>query len=330
VIEFIYSFPIGKLGDVPLLLDRGHRWYPLIPDNVAKMILTVAAPGNLEIFSAGDMTSTTKMSDSTRVTWESSWPVFKIPLLIANNGYYREVKRECNNQKELSLCYVSADSATAQAMLDEVCRSFEFFSQYIGEYSHNTFRLLEVPQFPGTNIGTGIITFGKDEIDAFKAGYSDRIDLAVAEQWMGAGIFGKFADRGFWFLSLSLPHYLRMMYLQKAVSEGAFQKSLNDSYNAYRPVAGTDKDIPILDVDFLNTKEKGVIIYGKGPYLVNFLRNKLGDEPWEMFWKALYRDYGGKVISFDQFCESLQGHDKDKTIIPEFRKLVGEKGLLPE
>ena len=37
-----------------------------------------------------------------------------------------------------------------------------------------------------------------------------------------------------------------MMYLQKVEGEEYFLKNLNDSYNAYRPIAGTERDIPDL------------------------------------------------------------------------------------
>lgn len=329
-IDFYYSYPIGKPNDIPLLIDRGHRWYPLLMNNIAKLYLTVTTPGDFEAFSAGDMTSMTRMTDSTWTVWETAFPVFKIPLVIVKNGYYKEISMECDNERKINLYYVSADSALAQSIINEVCRSFEFYSEYIGEYGHSSLQLLEVPQFPGTNIGSGIITFGKDEIDAFKIGYKDRFDLAVADQWMGAGIFGEFPSRGFWFMSISMPHYLRMMYLQKAEGEEAFRKSLNDSYSAYKTFAGTEKDMPILDVDFLNTKEKGAIIYGKGPYAVNILRNRLGDDNWQRFWHGLYWEYKGKIISFDQLIEYLSHYDSNETAIPELKKMVSEKGLLPD
>ncbi len=329
-LNFYYSYPIGKPTDIPLVIDRGHRWYPLIMDNIARLYLTVTTTGDFEAFSAGDMTSMTQMTDSTWTVWETAFPVFKIPLVIARRGYYREITRSCGNEREISLYYVSADSATAQSMIDEVCRSFEFYSEYVGGYGHNTLRLLEVPQFPGTNIGTGIITFGKNEIEAFKVGNKDQIDLAVADQWIGAGIFSQFPSRGFWFMSISMPHYLRMTYLQNVEGEQAFQKTLNDSYNAYRPIAGTDKDIPILDVDFLNTKEKGAIIYGKGPYVINILRNRIGNEPWQRLWRGLFFEFKGKILSFDQLIEYMATYDGDGTAISEFKKLLNEKGLLPQ
>lgn len=327
--NFYYSYPIGKPTNAPLLLDRGHRWYPLITDNIAKLYLTVTTPGDYDAFSAGDMTSVARTADSAWTVWETAIPVFKVPLLMAKRGYYKELIKELSDDKELSLHFSSADSVTARAIIDEVSRSFEFYSEYIGEYGHRSLRLLEVPQFPGVNIGTGIITFGKDEIEAFKIGNKDRIDLAIANQWMGAGIFGKFPSRGFWFMSISMPHYLRLMYLQKVKGEEVFQKNLNDLYGVYKPIAGTDNDIPILDVDFLNTKEKGAIIYGKGPYAVNILRNRLGDEVWQRLWRGLYWNYKGKIISFDQLIEYISSeYDRDRTAVSELEKLVNGKGLL--
>jgi hypothetical protein len=327
-LDFYYTYPIGKTIDSLLLLDRGHRWYPMLMDNIAKLHLTITTPEDYEAFSAGDMISMTRTDDSAWSVWETTFPVFKIPLIIAKKGYYKEIVKVVAGDKELALYYSSADSAMAQAIIDEAGRAFEFYSEYIGKYGHNSLRLIEVTQFPGVNIGTGIITFGRNEYEAFKIGKKDGIDLAVADQWMGAGIFAKFPSRGFWFMSISIPHYLRMMYLQKVEGEEIFLKNLNESYDAYRPVAGTEKDIPIYDVDFLGTKEKGAIIYGKGPYAVNIIRNRFGDEVWQKLWRNLYREYKGKIISYDQLIEYIGKYGKNREVASELEKMVKGSGLL--
>jgi hypothetical protein len=327
-LDFYYTYPIGKEADSLLLLDRGHRWYPMLMDNIAKLHLSVSAPGDYEMFSAGDMNSMTKTDDSVLTVWETAMPAFKIPLIISKIGYYKGLVKVVSGDKELALYYSSADSATAQAIIDEAGRAFEYFSEYIGKYGHNSLRLIEVTQFPGVNIGTGIITFGRNEYEAFKIGKKDGIDLAVADQWMGAGIFAKFPSQGFWFMSVSIPHYLRMMYLQKVEGEEIFLKNLNDSYDAYRPIAGTGNDIPIYDVDFLGTKEKGAIIYGKGPYAVNIIRNQLGNEVWQKLWRNLYREYKGKVISYDQLIDYIGKYDKKREVASELDKMVKGSGLL--
>ena len=160
-LDFYYTYPIGKTADAPLLIDRGHRWYPMIMDNIAKLYMTVTAPGDYEIFSAGDMTSMTRTTDSVRSVWETAFPVFKIPLVMAKRGYYKELVKEIFGDKELSLLYTGTDSVVAQSIIDEVGRASEYYSEYIGEYGHNSLRLLEVPQFPGVNIGTGMILLAR-------------------------------------------------------------------------------------------------------------------------------------------------------------------------
>ena len=54
---------------------------------------------------------------------------------------------------------------------------------------------------------------GSTYIDQFKKGHYENLHLSIAAQWIAAGVFFKLFGKGFWFLQLSLPHYLRLMYL---------------------------------------------------------------------------------------------------------------------
>jgi hypothetical protein len=176
------------------------------------------------------------------------------------------------------------------------------------------------------NIGSGIVEIGSSYIDQMKQGYLDGLRLTIAQQWIGAGIFAKFGEPGFWFLSLSLPHYLRLMYERQSAGEEAFNKDLQGQLDKYKEFAGKENDVAILDIDYPNTREKGLVLYAKGPYVFSLLHKQMGDERWFGFIKLLYMDYRGKILTYDSFRELLSQFD-DGSTIPLLDKLVKEKGL---
>ena len=100
--------------------------------------------------------------------------------------------------------------------------------------------------FQGSNICTSLILTGSNFIDQFKKGYYKGLHLPIAAQWFGAGVFGKFNDKGFWFFSLSLPHYLRLMYIKESNNTDSFSQELEKAYHFYETIAGTDKECEFL------------------------------------------------------------------------------------
>ena len=132
-------------------------------------------------------------------------------------------------------------------------------------------------QWEGINTGSGLIMIGSQSLEMMKQKYYDGLNLTIAQQWIGAGVFAKYGAPGFWFLALSLPHYLRLMYLQQTKGEESFQESLHKPLAKYKEFSGKENDIPIMDIDSPNSREKSIILYGKGPYVISKIKNAMGD-----------------------------------------------------
>ena len=325
-VDFKYSLPMGKLkGDV-VMIDRGDRWYPLILDQIATFKLTASVPQGYDVFAPGDFVEKKDFHQGSRFVWESKIPVFKIALVIAKSNLYKETVTKCDN-KEIRFYSPSGDKETILKIHAEACSAFEFYNQSIGEYPHNRLTLVEIPGLEGTNISTAFLMVDSTLIDEFKNGNYDMLLLPISCQWMAAGVFFKFGGKGFWFLQLSLPHYLRLMYLEKTKGADAFTKDLQHGLDAYKEIAGSDKEVSIMDVDFPNTKEKATAIYGKGPYVIDKVRRQIGDENWDKFIKDIYQNFKGKILTYDEFLKYLSKYDSDGKAIAKLNKMVSEKGL---
>jgi len=324
IIEFKYT-SIGEIKDV-FYLDRGHRWYPLIVDQIAKFRIIAKMPPGYEAFSAGDLIDKKKLNDYSQFIWESKIPVFKIPLIVAKSGYFKEAHKECNGKK-IYLYFLIDDKESIEEIFSEACNTMKFFNELIGEYHHNQLTIIEYPEFQGTNIATSLLIVGSPLIDAFKKGYYENLHLSIACQWIAAGTFNKLFAKGFWFLQISLPHYLRLMYLRQTKGEEAYIQELQKGLDAYKKVAGTDKDIQIIDIDFPDTREKGRIIYGKGPYIIHKISMQIGEKNWGKLIKDIYKDFTGRIFTYKDFINYLSRYDRDGTCVSKFEKMLSERGI---
>lgn len=308
VLSFELAIP-QDVEDSLIMLDRGNRWYPVIPHGLTTAIVNVVCSPDLEVFSTGDK-STHGVSPLVMHQFISRIPVYKIPLVIARKGLYRSCSRPVG-EHEISLNYFSITDSAAQAILDEATTAFEFYQDLLGEYHHKKLTILEVPSFEGTNIGTGILMIGSPTMNAIAAGQRESLTLTIASQWFGAGVFCDFSSRGFWFMSLSFSHYLRLIYEGRFLDSAAFSAKINDNLAAYRKIAGNELDTPIIDIVRPDSREKGIIIYSKGPWLFHQFADCIGAVGITAFARKLYSEFSGKVVSIEQLIEMMSVVDRN-------------------
>ena len=73
------------------------------------------------------------------------------------------------------------------------------------------------------------------------------------------------------------------MYLHQTQGEESFLEFLQEPLVKYKEFSGKENDIPIINVDSPNSREKGLILYGKGPFVLSKIHNAMGDENWLSF-----------------------------------------------
>jgi len=328
-VRFIYKLPNAILNDTLLALDRGNRWYPLMVDQIASMKLTAEVPARYTVLSAGNLMESVTSDGRARFVWQCVAPVFKLPLIIFRSDVFTKSVQDCAG-KTVVLYSFRNDTLGVKRILAEAGNAFMFYKEYVGEYPYAGLTLVEVPHFEGINVGSGLLTVGSRSLDEMNEGYFDGLHLTIAQQWMGAGVFAQFGKPGFWFLSLSFAHYLRLMYVRHARGEEAFNEALRGPLKKYPEFAGKDNDIPIIGVDFPNSKEKGLLLYAKGPFVISKLHKQMGEESWRTFLQYLYRNFAGKILTYDEFRSSLSKHDASGRTLLLLNRLMTQKGIPEE
>ena len=328
-LQFEYSFPTSWLKDSLVIIDRGHRWYPLILDQIAPFKLTCNIPKGFQVLAAGDLISVQENEVNTTFVWESKSAVFKLPLIIFNRSRFKEAEFDSLGIN-IDFFYLNPDSLEALSVIKEAVKSVKFYSEHIGNYPYKKLTLFEVTQWEGINTGSGLIMIGTQSLEMMKQKYFESLNLTIAQQWFGAGVFAKYGSPGFWFLSLSLPHNLRLMYLRQTQGEESFLKSLHEPLAKYKEFSGTENDIPIINVDSPNSREKGLILYGKGPFLLSKIHNAMGNENWLAFLQNLFKSFRGKILTYDEFEKQISRYDEDGSILALLKKLISQKGMAEE
>jgi len=329
LLRFKYSFSTNILNDSPVIIDRGHRWYPLILDQIAALKLICSVPKKYHVLAAGDLQTVSNHKDNTTFIWESQSAVFKMPLIIFNPTQFKRAEFDSLGIS-IDFYYLNVDSIEASSIINEAAKCINYFSKYIGSYSYKKLTLFEVTQWEGINTGSGLIMIGSQSLGMMKQKYYDGFNLTIAQQWIGAGAFAKYGDTGFWFLSLSLPHYLRLMYLRQTQSEKSFLESLQEPLVKYNEFAGKENDIPIINIDSPNSREKSLILYGKGPFVLNRIENKMGNEKWLSFLQNLYKSFRGKILTYTDFEKYISKYDENGNILTLLKQLITRKGMPEE
>jgi hypothetical protein len=307
-IKFNYSLHVDALNDTVLLLDRGHRWYPLIVDQIFTYTLKCTIPEKYEVLTSGNLQAVKNINNNSIFNWSCNKPVFKLPLIIYNPETFK--KNELISSENIIEFYpLTIDSANTKNILHQADVILSYFSKNIGGYIRDKLTYFEVSDFQGINVGSGLLTAGTQSLEMITKGYKDFLILTIAQQWFGAGVFPDFNRKGFFFFSISLPHYLRLMYVRDSDGEEAFNNSMLGPMKRYEEFAGSSNDIPVIDVDIPNTKEKSIILYAKGPFILSKIESEMGRDNWKSFLADLYQAFCGKIMTYDDFKLYMQKYD---------------------
>jgi aminopeptidase N len=317
VVRFRYAWPTEASAG-PVYMSRGHRWYPMIADQIAPFRLKVLLPSGFTSVCDADLASERTAVRSTEMIWRSPIPVFKIELAMLDRKRFHEVGD--------GACRFITGRTDGEAVCRGATEEARFLSDLLGPSPFSRLTILELGEDPGTNIGSGLLVMGSPAVDEILAGHDDQLALGVAEQWLGAAAFPLYRSRGFWFLQLSLPHYLRLMFLRASQGDEAFQKAMSDNLSAYRRAA-SDGEVAILDVDMPNTRAKGAALYAKGPYVLDLVARDLGESRWREVLRDLYGTYRGRTMTLEDFFEVLKKYDASGKSVEHLRQMLSTTGI---
>jgi hypothetical protein len=325
-LEFQYTISIGQKPGSIMILDRSNRWYPAIPDQLAPFHLAVQVPELFDVFACGNFISENVFPDYTEYLWESKIPVARITLVIAKPDQIQSTERACDGIKVFFLSD-TLDNDIADEIADDACGMLSYYQDLIGPYQYSGLRLVRVLGLRATIVSAGLILFGERITEKARSGDLSIVTQAIASQWFGAGVYAKPGAEEYWLLTISLPYYLQMMYQRAKFGDEAYDKCLQEALAAYEVVANTSDNIPISQVNELNSRAKFEIIQNKASYVISRIVKQIGEENWVKVLRALYLEYKGKDLPFKTFSSYLSKNDPTHKAAEMLNKMLTEKTL---
>ncbi len=325
--KFVYTLPAPDITD-KFILEQNKVWYPQINNDLATFKLTAVVYPEYITISNGDLVSISDRNDRKEYVWKSDTPTNRISLLLAQDNLYQTTMYKCpESGTEIYFYAETVDNTSQEKIAQQAGAAMDFYSDKIGPYSYKRLSIIETPNRPGAEVGPGMMFIGPDVIGRFLDGNYEELGSMTAVEWIGYGVYPELRGPGAFFLSLSLPQHLKLLYITHGEGKQALQDSLQALLGIYREVEGNIDEPALLDIDLPRTDVKSKVLVGKGPYVCDLLRQKIGDDKYYALLRIMYSDYKGRLFSFDNFQNELLKVDPDSTGYKRLQELMTKTGM---
>ena len=284
-----------------------HYWFPCKddPSDKANLVMTVDVPNEFTVLSNGTFIGRTVISPQyTSHLWQEEYPIATYLISIAAGSYLITTDNFTWNGADLLLEYYvyPVDVERGAETLDWVIEMLNFFSPFIGEYPFFTdkYSMSEVPFQEAAAMENQTATTMRDI-------YMDNegiIAHELAHQWWGNALTPQsFVD--IW-LNEGFASYFDALFTEYKYGEEAFLQQMEE-YKAYIVSDGS------LAYPIYNPPEQylfGKAVYFKGAWVLNMLRNVVGDQIFKEIIQKYYNEYNHLNVYtglFVDIVESVSG-----------------------
>ncbi len=298
------------------------RWYPYQMDDIVTWKVEAFIPNKYHILLPGKLEELKDTLNSKIYFYKQVVPILRYPLVIYKHDTY--TKNSCNiNGIDIYYYYLTKDTLIQNKINYQVEQSFKFYNTLIGSYAYNNLNLIEIPGIRYINSQPSFVLIGSLFFKYFNyLNWNDWPEHEIAHQWIGSGFFVKSDDPGGSCVFEPLTEYLKFMYYENNFGKDTFDIKLQNIYEEYKDsICCTEKDKAIIDANATR------IVYIKGPYVMNLIREKIGDDKWKHFLQSIYSSYKGKFFTYSDFIKNLNQYDNNGDLIILVKKWMEEKGI---
>lgn len=336
-ILFYYHLPLDSINGTKTSgmysLTRPQKWYPLQYNDLSKHKIQISVPNQYITLSTGDIINVKKEGSIMKYSWEDLYN-FTCPLFIFLKDSVKTLERTVMDKKIL-FYYRTKDTILQREFSNIVCASFKYFYLlFQKEYPYKRYSFLEIPDNPAASAVGSLQVFGNSLLsDYYTYGKLYSLKPAaheVAHEWWGIGRIhfkDKTTEKGLQFLRESMDEYLTYMFIENYWNNDSLQKCIKISRLYYKSYVNNSSEKCLFDIPHqFNSWEEAVIIYYKGPLIVQKLRESLGNQKWISFLRKFYSTYKDKFATYSDFEAILSLYDNDGSIRASLTKLLTTKG----
>ena len=306
--------------------DRAHLWLPVQdhPSDKAEVNFRVEVPFDLEVIANGTLVKVDTLARN-RAAWQ-----YRLETPIPPSNFVFGAARMAVTPLTAASCSApcvpqtawsySKDSAYAAQAFSVAPAIVEYFSQMVGPFPYPSLAHVETStRFGGMENATAI--FYAAQLYPAKQVGEEIIAHETAHQWFGDAVTE--ADWHHLWLSEGFATYLAALWLGHVHGDSAFRAKMRQHADAVFGKKGKDgvfvknpvTETPI--VDTTATDLMGLLStnnYPKGAWVLNELRNIVGDSAFFAGLQLYYRRYrNGIALSsdFEEVMQEVSGQDLD-------------------
>ena len=277
----------------------------------AGVTLSVEVPVSWTVISSGELISEESHGDTKTYTWEEKQA---IPSLNFIAGEY-EVIRDSQNGTETT-CYVTEHKEAVKEYMALSTEILDFYSDKFGEYSFDTFSIVELPGEYG--YASGKPSFVLVDSAFFEKGEKDVVQAlggAIAYQWWGNVVSGE-DNASLISLEVCLSNYVSLLFLREKYGEDVFreyitryQDEAEETFAEYGGHSVTDSSAFVKGRGF---QRNAVIL--KTILMFHALKEEVGEESFFDVLRTFATEHSGESVTMEtlkEYFEELTGKDLD-------------------
>lgn len=301
------------------LYSSQSQWYPqLVSRPYSQVETSVSVPSDYAVIANGKLTRTEAKGERMVYSYVSDVPVKYFSLLVGRlNGNFTY-----DSIVPLNVFYYAIDKTTAQEYAKSTDKILRFYSNYFGPYAYRNLNLaLRPADEPGGHAPATIVIanrvfsyfqlrFSKDPL--YIPEFPDFL-LAheIAHQWWGQAVgWRNYRDQ---WLSEGFAQFAAVEYIRAQYGDAAWIKIsrifygwIEDKTEAGPIILGTRLGRLIND-----RQAYSALLYNKGAYILNMLKNWMGAENFKKSLAEFYKLYKFKRAGIQDFQDLVQQNSKE-------------------
>jgi aminopeptidase N len=218
-----------------------------------------------------------------------------------SSNKFKKVEKKINGITVISY-FLDRDKQKGIAAMNFASRAIEFYSETAGKYPYDRLSVVETGLYGGAMEYPLLISIGEQYYKYKDARILEgAVAHETAHQWWYV-IVGNNEYREPW-LDESFAEYSEAMYFEKYYGRDSIKQKIN-----YRVGVTNFDRVPADSMDkFSSGSEYSLVVYMKGAYILDQLRNKVGDENFYKVLKEYYEEHKFKNASSQDFFDIVQG-----------------------
>ncbi len=293
----------------------------LVYANVSFYTASITAPSSENLIVSGSTVSSVDNSNGTK-----TWRIVGAPMRDFDINFTDKLQKTSGKVGSVTInsWYEPKDAQGGADALKFATDAFTDYQKRFGDYPYDKLDVVATPTTAGGIEYPSVIVINRDLYSGAaerRGAFEFTVVHEVAHQWW-YGVVGDDQVNYPW-VDETLAQYSSLIYYQDIHGQSAAQQIMRQVFlGPYERAKAAGQDTAVNQpVAAFNENNYGAIVYDKGPFFYDAIRQKMGDDKFFQFLRNYYQDFRYKIAFPDDIlktAESTCGCD----LQPEYQQWI--------